>query len=285
MRKKDDTGTMTTSDQNIRAVTFDLWETLILERNGASEKRSLTRQRNVTKTLNRLGLKTTQRQVTNAENKIIDWLLCVWSQNKDVSHLDQLHTLIRFVTNGKENLKGEWISEISSAYVSGVFEVPPHLNPHARKVLKWLKDRNVQIGLICNTGVTPGFALRQLLTQYGVTEYFDHMVFSDEIGIRKPDSVIFRLVAEKLKTTPSQIVHIGDNLKLDVWGAKNAGYNAIHLCSPEGHDKKAENNPRSLLARSRNIGTAKNAPQAKPDRTISSLAQAIKAIQELQEKS
>jgi putative hydrolase of the HAD superfamily len=276
---------MTTRDRSIRAVTFDLWETLLLEWNGASDKRSLARQRHVTKILNKLGLKTTQRQVTKAESKTVDWLLRIWNRNRDVSHIDQLRTLISFVSNGNVNLKDEWIAEISAAYISGLFEVPPRLSWHAHEILQWLKDRNMHTGLICNTGLTPGFALRRLLMQYNVNEYFDHMVFSDEIGIRKPDPAVFRLAAKKLKTKPAHIVHIGDNLKLDVWGAKNAGYKAIHLRSQEGHEKKAENNPKSLLALSRNTGMTHNTPNAKPDKTISSLAQAIKAIQQLQKMS
>jgi putative hydrolase of the HAD superfamily len=66
------------------------------------------------------------------------------------------------------------------------------------------------------------------------------MLFSDEIGIRKPNKQIFQTAAEKSKTQPCSIVHVGDNLKCDVWGAKNAGFKAIHFSTDAGKDREAE---------------------------------------------
>jgi len=104
------------------------------------------------------------------------------------------------------------------------------------------------------------------------------MVFSDEIGIRKPDGRIFQLVAKKMKMEPCEIVHIGDNLKADINGAKSAGFKAIHFSSDVGRDKIAEADPKPLVSKSRNLGSLEK-EQMKPDKTIISLAMVGKAIE------
>lgn len=265
----------------LKAVTFDLWETLIFESDGASTMRSTTRCQNVAKTLNKLGLNVSPDQVGAAVNETINTLLKIWDQNKDITHLDQLHYVVKFASGGKVKLKEEWIPELSDAYISSLFEIQPYLNPGAVETLQRCQNQNKYIGLICNTGTTPGFGLRKFLQQQCIAQFFDTMTFSDEVGIRKPSPEIFHLTAGKLGTKPQETVHVGDNLKADVWGAKNAGFKAIHLLTPEGRDRQAENDPTSLVSRSKNLGTLTAAPGA-PDKTIHSLDMLPKAIAELE---
>ena len=113
-------------------------------------------------------------------------------------------------------MKEEWFDELASAYTAPIFEIPPYLNPDARNLLKWLRAHGTSVGLICNTGLTPGVALRKFLAKECVAEFFNVMLFSDELGIRKPDAKIFRSAAQQLGSDPSEIVHVGDNLRLDV---------------------------------------------------------------------
>lgn len=272
---------MKTNAQNIKAVTFDLWETLLFEKDGASAERMAARCRNLCQTLNRVGVKASVAQVGDALNKMIFLLLEKWNRNEDVAHEDQIQLIFKNLAKESVMLKEKWINELSTAYVSPIFEVPPYLNADARTTLKWLKNRNRLIGLICNTGLTPGTALRRLLSEQGISDYFDLMVFSDEVGVRKPDSRIFQLAAKKMKVETCEIVHVGDNLKADVWGAKNAGLKAIHLLSDAGRDKIAEADPRSLVSISRNLGSLKK-EHIKPDRIVTSLAKVREAIREIE---
>jgi putative hydrolase of the HAD superfamily len=107
------------------------------------------------------------------------------------------------------------------------------------------------------------------------------MLFSEEIGIRKPDIRIFRLAAEKLGISPNEGVHVGDNLKCDVWGAQQAGFRAIHLSSEEGRDRLAESDPSSMVSWSRRLGDQEKS-RIKPDKVIPSLGMAMNAIMELE---
>jgi len=265
---------------DIKAVTFDLWETLLFEEDGAGAQRTVARCRNLAQTLTKLGMDTSVEQVSNALEKTIELLLNVWDENKDLTHNDQLQSIIRIVSD-RAKIDEKWLPELSKAYVSPLYEVPPYLNPDAPRVLQWLQKKRKKIGLVSNTGITPGFELREFLLRIGVSQYFDVMVFSDEVGIRKPDPRIFYLAARKLETKPCDMVHVGDNLKSDVWGAKSAGFKAIHLSADEGRDKTAEKDPKSLQELSRTLGKLQG-KQTSPDKEIKALALAIKAIAELQ---
>ncbi len=272
---------MDSGEPRIKAVTFDLWETLLFEREGATNRRRVARCSILVSAFNKLGVSVSTEQVSKALTQIIERLLAVWDRNIDISHVEQLELLVRYVSNGSLTLENKWVEELSRAYISPFFEIPPYLNPDAENVLKNLTDIGKKIGLICNTGLTPAFALRKFLDSEKVLGYFDFLAFSDEIGFRKPDARIFHLVAKKLKASPCNIVHVGDNLRIDVCGAKNAEFKAIHFACDAGRDKIAEADPTSLVAQSRNLGALKKANMA-PDKTISrfdTLAEVIKEIE------
>jgi putative hydrolase of the HAD superfamily len=265
----------------VKAVTFDLWETLLFEKDGSNKERRIIRCRNLTEALNTFGLSVSAKQVEQALDRTISSLVRVWDKNKDLSHLDQIRLFVQYVSKGKLLLKNEWINEISRAYVSPTFEAPPYVNPDASDILEWLTGRGKPVGLICNTGLTPGTELRRLLSGMGVAEYFRAMIFSNEVGFRKPSRRIFCLAARALSAEPKNIVHIGDNLKSDVWGAKNAGFKAIYLSSNVGRDRLAESDPKSLVTLSRNLGRL-TMKQIEPDETIVSLSMVKHAIDKIE---
>jgi putative hydrolase of the HAD superfamily len=266
---------------SIKAVTFDLWETLLFERDGLSVRRSEVRSRNLAKAFNKFGFAVSGEQAAMALKEVISELVKVWDADKDVTHHDQLRLIVKHVLKGSASFKEELMDGLSAAYVSPIFEVPPHLNPETHEILEWLKELKKKVGLICNTGLTPSFALRQFLVREGAAEYFDVMVFSDEVCVRKPDERIFLAASHGLRVNPSEIVHVGDNLKSDVWGAKNAGMKTVHLSCDQGHDRIAEADPTSLVSLSRNLGSLKK-KQLTPDKTITTLAMTKKAISELE---
>ncbi|HVP16561.1 MAG TPA: HAD-IA family hydrolase [candidate division Zixibacteria bacterium] len=197
--------------------------------------------------------------------------------------MDQIRLIVKKAKDSLE-LERKWTNRLVSAYNLSVREVPPYVNPEARKALKDLKKRHKHVGLICNTGLTSGTGLRQFLADEGVALYFDSMIFSEEIGIRKPDPRIFHLAAERLGVQPCEIVHVGHNLKADVWGAMNAGLTAIHFSSGEGRDRIAESDPNSLLSRSRKLDSLEGL-KVVPDMAISSLSMLTKAIEQLERRS
>jgi FMN phosphatase YigB (HAD superfamily) len=85
-----------------------------------------------------------------------------------------------------------------------------------------------------NTGVISNFdkRLTSVLAQLGVAPFFDFVIFSEEAGVSKPDGEIFQAAIKKLggvQLRPQEILHIGDDVEKDYFGAKNSGWNSIVL--------------------------------------------------------
>jgi len=116
-----------------------LWETLLFERDGSNLQRMLARCRNLAGALTKLGIQTTPKQVDVALKGTISSILKVWEKDKDVSHLDQLRLIVEGVSHGTVVIRDEWVDELSTAYVSPLFEVRPYLNPDARDALESLQ--------------------------------------------------------------------------------------------------------------------------------------------------
>ncbi len=122
--------------------------------------------------------------------------------------------------------KGEFES-IYKYYTEVILDFQPALTePIVPDVLKELK-KSYLIGLISNTGRTPGRVLLTLLERLKIKEYFDFYVFSDEILMRKPDPRVFQIALNKAQVLPEETVHIGDSYRMDYVGAKNVQINAI----------------------------------------------------------
>src|SRR3989442_3134595 len=98
---------------------------------------------------------------------------------------------------------------LEESYWSQSHTAPATLNADAPKILQQLCERELKIGLICNTGRGPGHALRELMRREGVLDYFAATLFSDEVGYGKPDTRIFLPPAKSLGLEPSDIRHVG----------------------------------------------------------------------------
>ncbi len=61
------------------------------------------------------------------------------------------------------------------------------------------------------------------LSKSKIKGFFKEIVLSEEVGVNKPHSEIFRYILNKLKTTPQQTVMIGDNIEADMKGAAAVG--------------------------------------------------------------
>lgn len=87
-------------------------------------------------------------------------------------------------------------------------------------------SRKYLIGVLTN-----GFTEVQYrkLRSTGLDRYIQRMVISDEIGIQKPDSRIFRYAEQETGALPETTIMIGDNPDNDIHGAINAGWHAIYL--------------------------------------------------------
>jgi len=96
----------------------------------------------------------------------------------------------------------------------------------ALEVLDYLKSKNYKLGIITNGSV---YSQNTKIDKVKIREYFDTILVSDEMGIKKPDKEIFDIALDRLGFRAESCLFVGDNPELDVIGARAAGLNAVWL--------------------------------------------------------
>jgi putative hydrolase of the HAD superfamily len=94
------------------------------------------------------------------------------------------------------------------------------LFPGALNLLRDLKTRGKRLGLVTN-GVSETHRDKIALLQ--ITEYFDAIFLADEVGMVKPDPLLFAHACQKLSSSPSRSAMVGDRYDRDISGALEAG--------------------------------------------------------------
>ena len=73
------------------------------------------------------------------------------------------------------------------------------------------------------------------LDRVGLADSFKDAVTAREFGVGKPDARIFHEACQRAGAMPAQVLHVGDDLLLDVHGALQAGLRAAWVARPEIH--------------------------------------------------
>ena len=217
----------------LSAITFDVWETLIHDPPEAEEVRVGLRARAMSSALRRRGIAVGEVALIEAYRAALPGMQSVWDGLRDFDTPDQVGYILRRLPPDVGNhVDAETVRELAQVYAQVVLDVPPELVSDAPAVLSDVAARGLRMGLICNTGRTPGWALRELLRRFGILHHFEVLAFSNEEGIRKPDAEIFRRVLIRLDAEAIAAAHVGDDAASDVLGAKRAGMRAVLVGCP-----------------------------------------------------
>ncbi len=114
--------------------------------------------------------------------------------------------------------------------------------PEVTTVLRYLIEKNIKLGLISNLASS----YKSAFARSNLTEYFNNILFSCDIGLKKPDSRIYNIMIKQFQIIPSQALMIGDNIYTDVAGPKAIGMNAIHLDRNKLDSDQSDNSIKSL---------------------------------------
>lgn len=99
----------------------------------------------------------------------------------------------------------------------------------ARDALAALSAAGVSLGLICDTGLTPGRVVRRHLDAHGLLEPLGSTIFSDEWSLPKPHPEVFHAALSELGVPAAEALHIGDLKRTDVAGARRVGMATVRL--------------------------------------------------------
>ena len=214
----------------IGAVTFDLWDTLIYDDSDEPKRAAQglaskpAARRELVHEFLRRHAPISAEQVALAYDTTDAAFNHVWrSQHVTWPVRVRLHVLL---TGLKRELPEPEFVELVRRHEEMELEVRPDFVPGLREVLAELRGR-YRLGIISDAIFSPGRALRKLLGDAGLLEFFDALIFSDEAGCSKPAPAAFEKAARTLGTTPDALVHVGDREHNDIKGAHAVGARAI----------------------------------------------------------
>lgn len=214
----------------LKAIAFDLWETLITDKphlSKAQERLRLTRMEAI---LAGRGHEAVADRIERAYRAI--WHRCqdlYWSEDRDIPCRRQIEHFLEELALDAATFDEDALAELEHAYASAALEVLPEAVDGARETLATLKSRGFRVGLISNTGRTPGSVLREILEALGLASSIDVMVFSNEHGQCKPQASIFEELRCGLGVAYDEMMFVGDNLYADVHGAQRCGMRGVHF--------------------------------------------------------
>jgi putative hydrolase of the HAD superfamily len=93
-------------------------------------------------------------------------------------------------------------------------------------LLESLRRRGLKTGLVSNA-IDPGWLLRADLERQGLAPLLDTVVFSSELGKRKPHPAIYEAALSELGVSPDRTLFVGDRLVEDVQGPAALGMTTV----------------------------------------------------------
>jgi putative hydrolase of the HAD superfamily len=217
----------------LKVIAFDLWETLITdtpEVARAQERMRLARMESILLDHDHVA---EADRIENAYRTV--WKRChelYWSADNDIPCRRQIEVFLEELGIDGSALEPVTLDELEHAYATAAVTILPAVVTGAQEVLSIVKKRGFRTGLISNTGRTPGYALRKILGELDLAPSIDAMVFSDEHGFCKPRPSIFEQLRTLLDVDYNEMLFVGDNLYVDILGAKRCGMRAVHFVPP-----------------------------------------------------
>ena len=210
------------------AVTFDFWNTLFWAGAGVLRLRA-----------RRLApwLQAQEETVHRVLVEAFDRHQAEWRAGRCWGPRELAEVLVRrFTLDGHDGRLDELTSLVEVSAV-GTGERPVD---GAAEAIDELCGAGLRLGIISDTGFSPGRVLRACLHRAGLLHRFEPaaLTFSDEVGVPKPNPRIFRAALTSLGVAPGQAVHVGDLRATDVAGARAIGMGSVRFtgCHDDGDD-------------------------------------------------
>ena len=143
---------------------------------------------------------------------------------REVDFLQRVaRTLKRFNHNARRDDPA--LARAVDAFIDA-FVADLHMEVYVPKLLSGLKEK-YKLGLVSNFAYAPG--PWKILNRFKLTEFFDTIVISGELGLRKPHPEIFNEALKGLSVKAKEAIFVGDSLKADINGAKRVGMKTVFV--------------------------------------------------------
>ncbi len=87
-------------------------------------------------------------------------------------------------------------------------------------------QKKYRLGIVSNA--QEAFTMPEL-GMYGLDRYFEAIVLSSQVGVKKPNSRIFARALGSLNVKPSEVVMVGNDMMSDMMGASRLGMRTVYI--------------------------------------------------------
>lgn len=196
--------------QNIKAILFDLDNTLI-DRQAAADKK----YRAVAKELFP-SISPETYEMENVVQQLISW--------DEFGSISKEHVYSELVK--KYNMDISLVDKYCEDW-GATFGDYTIVYPRARETVEKVKQK-YRVGIVTNG--TSHMQHRKLEIS-GLADLFEMILISGECSAHKPDPEIFLEASEKMGLKPEEIAFVGDTFATDIIGAYRVGMKPIWICS------------------------------------------------------
>lgn len=216
--------------QDLRTVTFDLWDTLVVDDSDENQRASLglrskrEERRHLVSEAVRRYRDISAEDIYRSYDRVEEAFRQAWHDDHVTWSVPER---IRRVLHDLEvPLPHSDFEQIVEGHEQMEVAVPPELVEGVTETLAILAEK-FKLAIVSDAIVSPGSSLRELLRGHDILGHFDAFSFSDEVGRSKPHASMFESVAAALGTPLKSMVHIGDRESNDVSGAQAVGMGAV----------------------------------------------------------
>ena len=220
-----------------RAVTFDFWNTLVVETTQPVE----TRRQLWLETLADAGHELTEDRLGEAFTHSWGRFDERWKANEQSTAELMARDAIDHLDLG---LSASVADRLVEAYLEASLLTPRVLVEGVEETFDRLRGLGLGVGIISDIGAVPSSQIRRWLDEMGVQHLVTHFSFSDEVGVFKPHGRIFEHALDGLGVDDAAAVaHVGDLRRTDVAGANEAGMTSVQFVG--GREDPHDNDPAS----------------------------------------
>ena len=219
------------SSSKIKAVTFDLWDTVFIDESDEPKRKEKglaaksVERRNLVETFLSRHQPISREEIELAYSVTDAAFRHVWyTQNVTWEVPERLSVMLKGLDR---ELPEDEFNELVRLHEEMELEISPDIAANIESALAGL-SKKYKLGVISDTIFSPGRVLKGILEKYDLIKYFDVFIFSDEAGCAKPNPIVFEKAAEGLGVALNEIVHIGDRREKDIDGPHAVGAKGIY---------------------------------------------------------
>jgi len=199
----------------MKAVSFDLWFTLIWSDDNILEEYTSKRIEAIYTVLSKYGSKLSYEDVEKLYEYTAHFRMIIHPRKT-----------IKYIIYGAGiDLDEDIIDKVWRAYEEATSHVKPYVNDQAFDALDYIKGLGYKIGIITNTSLSEE-GIWRILRNINLSKYIDIVLSSATEEVKKPFPEIFNRLSIKLGINKHDILHVGDKYIDDYIGAYLSGLEA-----------------------------------------------------------